>query len=1661
MATELNYRRILEDTSSFQVVRTNPKLTGNVKLTIDSNDKMWLNSIDANEEMSKDIYKRVAIDPEISLPGNMYRFFNSGTTPPELVFSLTEAFDSNRTSKDYKDQFDFSHYFSGAKYFPSRRYEERLSYFAPLFIKRDLPDYFVIFKIDGPVNKEIDQLTSEYPYDRESYLKDLFSSSTLIKTFDLRESTKVGRYLREYRRDDNFPSAPLNVKYTEDSYTSWNGILYDSGVFGSREELISSFYQESHPLKHFEEVITAGFERNGVILADLLNLEFIFNDDTSDAYDFNRYFGVYVNTIELTKLDIDLDRAYAERATWENTPRLRREYDEAEEVRLDQSNPDGVIIPVKGSSFFLSDLSNIFQDGDNMFFNYVKDKDGNLRSPKLDSPYDIDYDDQGNELLSAKIRMSDRDLDLGKMFGPSSTFLQEEGFVAGARGFSHAYIRIDQLSHGDAIRIYHLNGTRTDSNGKYDEIVALSGSSIAPDPGDSYIYNDIDDVLGFDVFYFNIDGLQSEISSALTRCINGVRRKKFFAYAFNEYVFIKCSVPGDYDSTMALSFQSIVGLYSGIEINGSTGNALIGSIYQFEGGSQYDRNRLVIDVGHRSKIESNLSDLLVKTETGWSRISKISRYVDLVTESNSVRAVDRANAISEFFGKLVLVLESDSVPDVEFKQCLIKRKHRPSFGFLSMFPIKDFDFDFYSSEYLNFPLNDIYKYYFIPAGVSMLSSDFEYEVFGQGTVEIDGVGQFSTGQTVALPPSTSTYSYSVVEGDPFLGFSTDLLSPGSRLDIPINDENRELRDFSGFFLLKDPNRVQAEQDDLAFQLRQKYLNGIARSEYDFYKENFVKNYANRSKILPYITKWVIPDGTDSRSNPYRLNTELAFGFNNFSPDHEDRSQNPSNFTHEWYYLESRFNFIEDRTAAAQNNSYFEEPFDLNLAVTDSDYFVNYFTYTPTFNGEEVERTQTRYSPIRKDFLGRHETFFKGFRIRFNDYIDGNNLAENGKPLPNSNSTRFEDYRFTALLRAVPEDINDPNTPPVRFRFIEHQTFKFIILLVEVSLGSIGEIDDYWKEPGAPLVTTVDRNNFLDNYGGLQNFTQMYDSINGEYRINFETINGQPISDLTYTFLYALKHKKFNNTLNNYSNVKLSSKLNLNTSGAFNSGSFDIIYLPNLSIPVYPSKLSDEISRPNPDTFIVARNFTIGFDEFIDYTVGGIPQNESKLASASPTLVTYSEQDPNIQLINQSGVITNPVPNLLPASVYQDVYHFKVIKMGELYYENLFQKISFGDFKNRTNSLDPFIEYYSYSFDGTNAIQEVTNWYSEISDTSNIIKKDALITQVDEDRPSNLSAQNVIGFAYEKVNLDNSYEINRYDGGFSPLFKELFTFNSKLQFQANQIEALESANIRFNIGLDRFLNLQNFSHIKVSDRKILDLESDEQFDPNYDLVGETAIGRADYFLLGSNWDYGFHYKYSGKNARVPVAGSLRVEEDNCFVSKIINLKESIELEQFSVQIAQTIEEINIDDIEIAYVQGESSIEGYINVNNVITSYLIGDGIQSKFDQYLVNQPEYIGNYESIEQYTRDYIKINLLKLYEIESVELYTKDDPTLVDPTGETGQNLIQFEFLNDTQRFDQGFKLNRSSRINKKDRLILKFELNKKLNSGTSVSPKIKIKFI
>jgi len=1892
---DINYVKLLTEDSSFQLVRTNPKLTGNVKIAINDSGYMWLESIKANPELSKDLYSKVPIDVTQSHPANILRFFNNGSTPNEIIFDLNEQVDSTKTSKNFKDQYDFSHYFSGVKYLASNKYTERMSYFAPLYLKEEVPDYFIIFKINDPANFPLDQVKQKYDAGetKTEYLIDLFNKASIIQTFDLRAETTPGKYLRDYINNVNFPTSPLTVLYEEGEFTTWNGILINEGIFGSRGESLNNFYTSSQPLKFFEENITNGFSRNGVIFPNILNLEFVFNDDSSNKYDFNRYLGVYVNAIELTKLDIDLDRAYLNRGTWENDPHFRKRFLETDEVFLTQSNPDGVIVPYKSSEINVSEFSRTFVDSDSLFINYISDKDSNLYMPKLSDPFVIDYSNhtpvnlsltifnavelvsvnsigsgystQNNvtttaltgggsglivnltddgfggiasivivnggvnysggdlitvnsggfdavlqvsfvlsnttvnanilshgystgdiviisssdvayegeylitvvdtdnfeyrvetsptngtalgtcrkELSTGQFRFANTKIDLGLFFGQSrNNFLQDLGAATRVPGHSHAVIKINyagradlinlsspgtsytsatgvtttggsgsgltldvtdngsggilsvavnypgsgyqvgdivtidggnsdatitiasvinaSLDNYDEIKIYHPNGTQIDSIGKFDLIISTQLYPLIPNPGEYYVYNDYDNILGYDEFYMNGGGTASQIASALTGCINGIRNRTFTAYQYDDRVFIKANSPGDFDQLHKVSFFSPVNEYSVITINSIyTGNSLIGSTFSFMGGSKEAGNRLIIDAGHLSKIEANFDSILVKSSDSWSKIRKVSQWVDEITETNSTTPALRSKTLSNYDNKIAVVLDENETPTILNKEFLMKPKFRPSFGLLSFYMIKDLDLDFYSSTYTNFPNIDLYQHYFIPEGKTILEPGIDYIVYN-GSILTEGT-TYLAGSSFSV--STTTH-YSTVSGSPLVTFDPSTTSSA----IPINDANKELKGFEGFSILKDPSKVVSQDTSNEYELRTKYLNGLTETEYDYYKENESLDFALRSKIIPYITKWGIKNGRDSRDNPYRLNTELIFGRNNFSPDHIDRSQNPINFTHEWFYIESEFNYTNDETLIAQNTNYFETPLDEVALLSDPDYFINYFTYTPTSaTGKEVADTQFRYAQVYKNSADQYEAFFKGFKLTFKDVTDPDVLGSDGKPVAKEITTRFEGYRFSCILKPIMEDINSNDEPPIRYRVIEHTDYRFIVVIIEVYIGNLSEIDGYWLDSTLSGTTQVSPSNFV----ALTPFlTEYYDSINGDYRIQF----GQ-VSNLTHTLLYSLKNKKYNTVLDSFSNVKMGTKLNFSSTG-FNGSDYTIKALPNLNTPNYLGSLTDDIINPKSSTLVFMKDLSTNFDLFMCGFVGFVPTVPliNPIDYSLEKFVHYDGINYNVGLVLPSLTIYGILPTSTSAFINQN-FVFKVLTGGEGYFEKLFEKISFAKFKQYVNSLDIIIEYSSYSLDqtGTSVLNTDPNFYLEILDLSSIEKQNQLITNYTTSIPIQFSGQEEIGTDYEVANLPVKYELNRYKGEYEPIIRNYSVYKSNYKFKKNLINDLSLSNTKINSDISNLLTIQNFNHIKVADTQVLVLESDESYLPIYPKISEVAIGQADYFLLRGNWDWGFHYRYSNKEQYSPVSGALRIEEDDSFLAKLITLPEIIELNDFKIQFIDPSVEfksVDVSKVEIVAKETPTAVEGIINVNNVLTRFLIEDGIAEKFNEYLINSNQYIGNFTNISDpdinvssYVREYIKLNILKLYDIDINALYAKEDASLVatNQQASSNPNAIEFVFLDDKKRFTQGYEILKSLQINKKDKLILQFSFLKKPGSGLSISPKIKIKFI
>lgn len=305
----------LDDDVSFQIVRTNPKLTTNTKLVYDG-ENLYMDSYPVNQLLSTMKYKHHRVW-RTGLFNRDIRNFLLGTN--------TSAYEVGKKSSDtvilnnFDDQFE-NIYWCGVEPINSDIYPQEMGCIAPLYIRKKMPNYFVIFKIDNPTNTNMNKSDAILEFD-----KDILNKAKILKSFDLREGTPIGDYIKRYVEQKEF-------KYDQSVYVNFSsheiyyyGIDKSLGVLTQKvENFEEDLLKNDNPMMKDDKWITSGFERNNLIFPYILNLEFLFDDTDIGEYKFGRYFGMYCNDIDLYDLNIggctyDKDYGYTVLTTgWDN-----------------------------------------------------------------------------------------------------------------------------------------------------------------------------------------------------------------------------------------------------------------------------------------------------------------------------------------------------------------------------------------------------------------------------------------------------------------------------------------------------------------------------------------------------------------------------------------------------------------------------------------------------------------------------------------------------------------------------------------------------------------------------------------------------------------------------------------------------------------------------------------------------------------------------------------------------------------------------------------------------------------------------------------------------------------------------------------------------------------------------------------------------------------------------------------------------------------------------------------------------------------------------------------------------------------------------------------------------------------------------------------------
>lgn len=227
---------------SKQLIRTNPRLSGNVKFVIDSSNQIYLDYIDSQIGFSRKL-----VNPTSALEKDLADFASKKS---QLLYKVLDTVDGE----------SLYHHRSFRNNYGSLGSE--LSIFAPIWIENRLPQYFIVFTTDN--NNE----------------------STIHKVY------KLSDYFHNYT--SKIKSDVINVDY-DNNVLGFYGININDGVITKSTEYWNPFINEQ-PIIKTDDYVLDGFRRNLLLCCNLLNLEFLFTP-TTDEY--RGYYGRYCDEIKV------------------------------------------------------------------------------------------------------------------------------------------------------------------------------------------------------------------------------------------------------------------------------------------------------------------------------------------------------------------------------------------------------------------------------------------------------------------------------------------------------------------------------------------------------------------------------------------------------------------------------------------------------------------------------------------------------------------------------------------------------------------------------------------------------------------------------------------------------------------------------------------------------------------------------------------------------------------------------------------------------------------------------------------------------------------------------------------------------------------------------------------------------------------------------------------------------------------------------------------------------------------------------------------------------------------------------------------------------------------------------------------------------------------
>ena len=996
MAINFNIENNNIDGKSFALLRTNPKLTSNVKLIADSSGEIFLGSFKSNKTLSQVAYQRYALDANGAYSNDVAKFYK-GLSNSDKFYVWRKSSDVTPNADyeyQYEDQYNF-----GASFNATKLYDEQYRILAPIWLDKKVPQKFVVYRIED-VNYK-----SNYTEDvagQNSRILELLNKAVIVKTYDLTKNSKLGKYLHNHAFNKLIPKAPINFNFAIDGGTEFMGIDTVKGGFASKKEFLSKDYiQNDLPEIFANELISSGFERHGIISANLINMEFMFDDPTATNYNIYRYFGVYVN-----------------------------EHEEGE-FKANHITPTGLIsvdvdsikinYDLTGTGLQPVDMLPSVADLEHPILSYVKTGDK------------YHHISNGTGLLpNARIKINFDSMPLFTGYTPTTNLIQVLPKKSSNRGFIKLTLT-DVPAHNDRFFIGDKTEIEVSNYNLYD-YTCVADSSL---PAGIATGN-----------RFSNQGGLEQIAYAIGKVI-----KLYKVYTYGTSIVIEDYAPGDSRKRMALGILvNNLSSFFNVEVGNLNNIGLVDSIVPVGVPTTFSDWNIWNATGGSKEGAAFLVD---EAELG---DVKIGEYVKTIGLNKFTRILD---IIQDHFDSTKYRVIIKDPAQISFDNTIQPYTlNTPRFGKFSAYELKDFDFDFYSTY--NSDLGELsyesFTDYQVPlAGATqteiyintLLNVPFKYQlrIYGLDVSDQISVGDF-------IPANEDGVYVKILRVDFIQSSGITYIYT----DAPVNSgygsnpAPASITIYSGvqFKTLTPVLEAETTKDEP--------LEIEINSEYDRLYENSLKETALKSRVVPTIMKFALKNATNARNKAYILNVSEAFGEDNLSPNIlQEAGRNPENFNMEHFHINfipNTFyndNYITGLTSYLDFNNLDgsgDGISEAKLKSTDVDYFSLYFKWNGAYNQVTDTWVDDKLNDMFTKFdSGSSElepsTVFRGLRY----------IYKKRKEYTKSTPTEFiktpevSDYKFGVVLNYT----TSPSSNSIDYKVIKNDVFKFICVYINLSV----------------------------------------------------------------------------------------------------------------------------------------------------------------------------------------------------------------------------------------------------------------------------------------------------------------------------------------------------------------------------------------------------------------------------------------------------------------------------------------------------------------------------------------------------------------------------------------------------------------------------------